>query len=85
MTTSVFIEYREDSKDLCYQTVHNPSSGSYVTGFGPGPRMTRWLQEHGGSFSYSTFFDAHYSFYPEGLEVEFQEQSTALLFKLTWG
>jgi len=85
MTASVSIEYHEDSEDLCYQTVTNPSSGNLVSGFGPGPCMTRWLEEHGGRYRCSTVFDAQYSFYPEALEIEFQDSACALLFKLTWG
>lgn len=84
MTTCVDIIYREDSTSLCLQTVINPASGNYVTGFGPGPEMTWWLIQH-GYHGCRTIFDGVDQFYPEGLEVEFQDPAVALLFKLTWG
>lgn len=85
VAASVVVEYCENSDDLCGETVLDVVRASYVTGFGPGPRMTQWLDRCGCRYAYSTVFDDLDGYYPQALLVEFSDPQVAMLFKLTWG
>jgi hypothetical protein len=85
MTASVLLEYDVHEADICIETVLNPDTLNYVTGFGPGPVMSLWLNGHGGRYHYRTHFDWNADFPPWALEIYFDDPRKATLFKLRWG